>query len=439
MKGIKKMEPNDTEDEQDGRDIYYSNNEKEKYRSVHPPSNRVENSFLPNEKTTGLNCDRQVKRESDFAFETAFENFGGKNVTDDIDRFTDESILNDSKGSYFDLASPDDCYDRSDSSVYDNPYCSPSPVSLYRISTENMKVYAYCSDLLPDIPAFLSTSHFTIQQGYKWTETEALINQFFVTFDPRFIWEYKKTEFLWFCSSVHTNCTHYCTFQIRAFLANFGEVVIEMQKLDGDSSVFSGFYHALKDILLLSTSYSTPLVKLSSKMPTEMNSQTQSESSNGSITEITDFEVLLLPVLDMMRSEYPCMQMEALKMACELSADAEKDLSVNVVISNLESECTRRQMIQLGYLNVLLEMICKCYTVAHEIVINGFPLMGHRALKLILNLSKGDSCEKYLTDNIHFRQFQAVVGFISDFSIPCYVQSLQLQAICIELSANLKQ
>jgi hypothetical protein len=400
-------------------DIYYSNDEKEKYRSVHPPSNREEVLLTVAEKRKGFD----VKKSTD------------------VDRFTDESRENDNKSPYFMIASPEDCYDRSDNSIHVNPYCSPSSAPRCRKELEeNMKVYSYSNDLLPDMPAFLSISHFSIQQGHNWTEIETLINHFCSNHKPGFVYEFKRTEFLWFCSSIHSNCTHYCTFQIRAFLGNCGDVVIDMQKLDGDSSVFGGFYHALKDMLLLSTSYSTSSSTLESSPETTIKIDSELESVMAVEDRIgtSDFEVLLMHVLDMMRSDYPSTQMEALKIACELSADGQKSFNKNEILNFLDSGGAREQMIRLGYMNVLLELICKCYTVANEIAINGFPLIGHRALKIILNLSQKDTCDKLLYDSIHFKQFQTVIGFISHFSIPCYYQSLQLQTICIELSTVLK-
>jgi hypothetical protein len=401
-------------------DIYYSNDEKEKYRSVHPPSNREEVLLTVVDK---------------------LKFFDDKKGTD-VDRFTDETIENDNKSPYFMIASPEDCYDRSDNSIHVNPYCSSSSAPMCRNeSEENMKVYSYSIDLLPDMPAFLSISHFSIQQGHNWTEIETLINSFCSKHNPGFVWEFKSTEFLWFCSSIHSNCTHYCTFQIRAFLGNCGDVVIDMQNLDGDSSVFGGYYHALKDILLESTSYSTSSSVLESSLETtiKIDSELESVIPVEDMIEKSGSEVLLMHVLDMMRSDYPSMQMEALKIACELSADGNKNLNKNEMLNFLENGCAKEQMIRLGFLNVLLELTCKCYTVANEIAINGFPLIGHRALKIILNLSQKNTCDKLLYDSIHFKQFQTVIGFISNFSIPCYVQSLQLQTICVELSVVLKQ
>lgn len=406
------MKPDTPTDEIDYRDIYYSNDEKEKYRSVHPPSNREEVLLTVIDK--GKRFDHRKVIEGD--------------------KFTDESIGNGNESPYFLLASPEDCYDRSDNSIHINPYCSPSPTSICRKSEENSKAYPQSSDLIPDMPPFLSISHFSIQQGHTWTEIEALINQFLIDYNLGSVWEYKRTEFLWFCSSINSNCTHYCSFQIRAFIDNRGEIVIDMQMLDGDSSVFSRYYHNLKDVLLppptrLSMLESFPETAL------KIDSELDSIISVKDMIETSGLEVLLIPVLDMMRSDYPSMQMEALKIACELSADVEKDLSIDMVLNNLENGGAREQMIRLGYLNVLLELICKCYTVANEIAINGIPLIGHKALKLILNLSQRSTYDKNLYDSIHFKKFQTVIGFISNFSIPCYVQSLQLQAICIELSA----
>ena len=400
-------------------EIYYSNNGREKYRSV-----------LPLTSTHECMDYRPIKDDGRMDASTKHLTSKGSIGSEQRSKSQNHMVeISNSKNAFFELATADDCFDR------DVQW--PLAVESTREAVALAPQQSYFTLALPDAPTFLQITHFYLE-GRSWMSIEENILRILSSRKPHgLIWEHRKPEFLWICSYANTIK---CTFQIRAYVDISGaNIVIEMQRLTGSAASFSELYHILRNDLS-----STIVLTTSSSGATNEEDEETSEDNDCNI------EFLLIPVLEMMQSDYPEMQLEALDMACKLSStatatdkyiDEYQQTSEEYMGCAYSSERARNQMREMGYLSILIDIVCRW----HEIDSNKncpnnyYPLIGLRAITAISNLCKNQVFSDLLRNCEKSHEFSQLLSQISESSAQSEIHFEHLQNICRELlSLSLK-
>ena len=401
-------------------EIYYSNNGREKYRSVLPP-------------TTPHECleYRPIKYDRSIDGATKHLTSKGSVGPEQISKSQNHvDVISNTRNTIFQLATSDDCFDR-------NVQWPLIAMETKREAVAVAQLQSYFTLALPDAPTFLQITHFYLE-GRSWMSIEENILRILSSRKPHgLIWEHRKPEFLWICSYANTIK---CTFQIRAYVDISGaNIVIEMQRLTGSATSFSELYHILRNELS-----STIVLTTSSSGATKEEDEETSEDNDCNI------EFLLIPVLEMMQSDYPEMQLEALDMACKLSStatatdkyiDEYQQTSEEYMGCAYSSERARNQMREMGYLSILIGIVCRW----HEIDSNKncpnnyYPLIGLRAITAISNLCKNQVFSDLLRNCEKSHEFSQLLSQISESSAQSETHFEHLQNICRELlSLSLK-
>ena len=390
-------------------EIYYSNNGREKYRSVLPPT-------TPHERLEY----RPIKYGRSIDGATKHLTSKGSVGPEQISKSQNHvDVISNTRNTFFELATSDDCFDR-------NVQWPLIAMETTREAVAVAQQQSYFTLALPDAPIFLQITHFYLG-GRCWTSIEDDVLRILSSRKTHgLVWEYRKPEFLWICSFAKTI---ECTFQIRAYVDISGaNIVIEMQRLTGSASSFSQLYHILRNELS-----STIVPALSSSGSTEEDDEETSEDNDCNI------EFLLIPVLEMMQSDYPEMQLEALKMACELSStttskctDEYQQTSEEYVGCAYSSESARNQMRGMGYLSILIDIACRWHEIDYNqnCPNNYFPLIGCRAITTISNLSTNQVFSELLSKCEKAKEFSQLLSRISESGAQ---SDVHLQNICREL------
>ena len=158
----------------------------------------------------------------------------------------------------------------------------------------------------------------------------------------------------------------------------------------------------------------------------------------------TSFEFLLLPVLEMIQSDYPDMQSEALRMAIELSNPSESSSCQPQVEANYVSASVRKQMRDFGFIPILVHLVLKNLS-SISAVSSSKSLHGqisHQALTIILNLAdvgEHKSIKLALGENVEVEQFMDLLNRILKIGLEGYNDSPTLQSVCSKLLGMLSR
>jgi hypothetical protein len=397
-------------------DIYYEFTERDKYRSVHPPQNaahqyhdyrdslyvgssdpRYDHAGRPHREHEKISAQDKVSHVN-------YQNEPGHNA--------DSSV---NSGKLFEIASAADCYDTQ----------NRWPLSSNSIRSNSSASY---NDFpLSDAPKCVCATHFNVD-GRNWSSIKDIISQFLTNFQGM-TWEYKDLDHLWVCDYLNGPRQADCFLQIRAYLDPIaGCVLIEMQKLRGDDSSFYQLYHSL-----LNEICSNP------RPPsTRLEDPSILSASSHEVETDCNIEFFLVPVLEMIQSDYRDMQEEALRLTCELSANVKSEYSVcpEIKMNGFAGESTRAQMLQLGYLVTLIDLVCKCFAEDSNGVVNdlGPLLAGHRALVGIYNLStERERFSQTISGMQNSEKFRRLLDRISKVGVFGHSHSSQIQQMCSEM------
>lgn len=403
-------------------DIYYEFTERDKYRSVHPPQNSTHQYHDHRDSpAAGKNDLRRDHVVSSGSLHRELEklstacNGNRDDYQTELGRNTSNNV---NSGSFFEIACAADCYD------VQNQW----PLSTH--TTRNQSSAQFADFPLPDAPKCLSASHFNVD-GRNWLSTKDAINQL-LTKSQWMTWDYRDLEHLWTCNYLNTPRLAESFFQIRAYLnPDTGCVVIEMQKLHGDDTSFYQLYHSLLNEICshpLPPSFST----------SDPSNQNTSSSCLDARVDI-NIEFLLVPVLEMIQSDYPDMQEEALRLTCELSANVKSERSYcpQMEMNSFAGESARVQMLQLGYLTILVDLVCKSFVEdANGVITDLGPILaGHRALAAIYNLLLNREEITKMSDSMQKSQlFFGLLDRISKVGVLGHFRSSQIQQLCLEMT-----
>ena len=413
--------------------IYYDTNVRETFRSVHPPSAPHEVSDVRSvmEERTETFLDHKPSK--------------GESLSRPISNNSESGHLDIpiATSTHFEMATLDDCHDLR----------APWPhIGAQFMRNGTIQRQAYSNLPLPAIPMVLQITHFHVQKR-TWSSVEEQINHILSAYTSSdFAFEHRISEFLWLCDFL--NSTH-CSFQIRAYVDSSGDsVVIEMQRFSGNTSAFSEVYHSMRNVMLKEVEplltaggrnyiNDTARVRVDDKIgqntdtivnndiTNEMNLDPEDDSDS-------DINFLLIPVLEMLKNdEYPDMQSEALKMICELSATCDnRDGSKNDVITSFAGENARKQMRDMGYIPIIIDIICKYFTI-NEQDTNFTNLYstsaGLRAITAMVNISDSVDITNLISKSSRSSEFYALISFMSVNGLPNHMHSAFVQSMCKEL------
>jgi hypothetical protein len=405
----------DPEDSSRAGDVYYSCNDRDKYRSVHPPHASLQENSLERfqssaEWPTPFNCHAIT----------------GDNLSDskslsssmtreaDMQKIGQDGLLN---GNIFQMASINDCYSYQQQNYQD--ISSSNVVSLRQGHSSQS------TSPLSVAPPILCNTHFFVN-GRSWSSLELIISQSLQKLG-RVTSEHLKSEHLWRCNSSTISYPNNCSFQIRAYTdADGNRFVVEVQKISGDECFLNHVYHSIMNDLNTSVTTAT----------TAKDCQQSGANVSAEKSYDTSFEFLLLPVLEMIQSDYPDMQSEALRMAIELSNPSESSSCQPQVEANYVSASVRKQMRDFGFIAVLVHLVCKNLSNVSTLSSSdsGPGQISHQALTIILNLVGVDEDRPNSLDLIRKEEeFVGLLGRISKLGLEGYSDSPRLQAACTEL------
>lgn len=406
-------------------DIYYSNNEREKYRSVEPPPASYECVNYQSTSNDACADNSTIHRACKDSFAAGQESKTQNHINQ----------VSKPRNVFFELATADDCIDRN----VRWPLLDMQPIRDAATYEQLQKTYFNLA--LPDAPMFLQITHFYVE-GRSWTSVEEnIIRTLFARQSQGLISEYRKLEFLWICNLAGiVNCT----FQIRAYVDASGtNIIVEMQRISGSTSSFSEYYHLLRSELV-STNLSATSSSgsyLQTKANSDLLEDQEVEEKHDEID--SDIEFLLIPVLEMMQSNYPDMQLEALKMTCDLSSNlketdkcSDKDSPISENIGCIYSgESARSQMREMNYFTVLIDIVCRCHeSNGNQGCTNDYyPVIGLRAITALLNLSENQVFSDLLSKSGKSSEFSNLLFQVTGTNISQKVYSEQLQNICRKL------
>jgi hypothetical protein len=401
-------------------DVYYEFTERDKYRSVHPPQNAAhqyhDHRDSPYVGSNDPRHDHGVMSDHphcEYEKLSALENASNDNYQKEPGHNADSSA---NSRNFFEIASPADCYD------------TQNRWPLSSNSTRSNSSVGYNDFPLSDAPKCVCATHFNVD-GRNWSSLKDIISQFLTNFEGM-TWEYKDLDHLWVCDYLNGPRQVDCFLQIRAYLDPIaGCVLIEMQKLRGDDSSFYQLYHSLLNEIC------------SNSLPPLTRLDDPSLQSTSSLAVETDcnIEFFLVPVLEMIQSDYPEMQEEALRLTCELSANVKTEYSVypESKMNSFAGESTRDLMLQLGYLVILIDLVCKCFAEdTNGVVTDLGPLFaGHRALVGIYNLSSGRERFSQMNGGMqNSENFLRLLDRISKVGVFGHSHSSQIQQLCSEMT-----
>lgn len=398
-------------------DIYYEFTERDKYRSVHPPQ-LIAHQCHDHRDTQYVaydypRHDRAIS-SGHLRHDEGKLSIRGREIHGDHQTGSGQNT-DDSKdsGNFFEIASSADCYDAQ----------NLWPMSSN--STRNNGSVGYTDFPLADAPNCVCATNFNVD-GRTWFSTKDIINQFLKKSEGM-TWEYKDLEHLWMCDYLNGPRQADCLLQIRAYLdPTAGCVLIEMQKLRGDDSLFYQLYQSLLN----------EICSNGQQPSTSQHDRSIQSSSSHVVRSDCNIEFLLVPVLEMIQSDYPDMQAEALRLTCELSANVKLDHAYcpEAGMNSFAGETTRTQMLRLGYLAVLIDLVCKCFAEdANGVVSHGPHLTGHRALAGIYNLStEREGFPQMVRDTQNSKMFFRLLHRISKVGVSGH--SSQLQLLCLEMT-----
>lgn len=400
-------------------DIYYEFTERDKYRSVHPPQNSTHQYYDHRDNPHGGNDDTRddcavssghLHRNNEKSSALGKGSHGNFQI--EPGHKTDSSA---NSGNFFEIATAADCCDAQ------NRWPTSSNSRRSNSSMDNAEFP------LSDAPKCVCATHFNVD-GRNWTSTKDIINQFLSKIGGM-TWDYKDLEHLWMCDYINGSRQADCFLQIRAYLDPVkGCVLIEMQKLRGDDSSFYQLYHSL-----LNEICSNPLPPSTClddpSIPSILSHEMQADYN---------IEFFLVPVLEMLQSDYPDMQEEALRLTCELSANvrSENSFCPEINLNSFAGESTRTQMLQLGYLAILVDLFCKCFDEDTDGVITdvGPLLAGYRALTGIYNLSNGSEGFPHMVTGMQNYKVFRLLDRIPKVGIHGHSHSSQIQQLCSDIT-----
>lgn len=468
-------------------DIYYASYGREKYRSVHPPSAPHE---VVDFRSNGSEGRERPETGGDYYGQRkGMESQSSHNPQCSERRRSDEDddalVAN---RNYFKMANIADCHDPNASW----PHIDTQ--SMRNNKEHNQSTYFNLP--LPDMPLFLQLTHFCVK-GRTWMAIEEQINSVLSSRSSTdFAFEHRKPEFLWLCNFSSINhCSFQIRAYVDKSGEN---VVIEMQRLSGNALFFSDIYHTmrnevLREVQLLGVGTSNDIqndIRNNNAYNTVITMNSSNENGDSRIVEDdgenadeytdvseamtvdnnvenneedSDVKFLLIPVLEMLRNEeYPDMQYEALKLICDLSGgdngnnksnnnnnndgndksnygnNSNNGSTNNLNASNSNGlhtrDSTRKQMREMGYVPILIDIVCKHFTVNDEnnnnlIHINS-PYTGLRAITAIVNISEKQNIPDLIAKSSKFHEFYHLISFISKNGLPNHNQSLLLQCLC---------
>ena len=390
-----------------GGEIYYDTIEREKFRSVHPPQTDSNNHFssgrLDNADTPSSSSYHVVLPPG---VEKKFLNF------DSFDHAISGSDTSASgeKSNFFQIATPDDCHENGSSGSHE-------------IRSTNSK-YASRNivNCRPAAPPFLSATHILLS-GNDWDHVDngvcAILQKSGAS------WEHLNTESLWMGQYSTGHSSSSCIFQIRAFIDLNGNAVIEMQKLGGDDADFYKLYHAIRNDIL-------------SPQTNDSATVTDNSSYEAAVHTDSDIEFLLIPLLEMMQSDYLDMELEALRLAYQLSTNIPTGSTPSQTdeIAHYAGKSARIQMRNLGFINVLIHLFCESYsrTYLNSPVPEDPTGVGIKALSIISNFSCDvTDFQSLLTSSKRSHEFCDLLNYFARTCREGHVQPSQLQVQCKKL------
>ena len=395
-------------------DVYYSCNDRDKYRSVHPPHSSLHD--IPYERFSS-----SAERYSPLSCVTSTANFPLDSKSAAVHDVDLQKLSRDgpSDGNFFQMASIDDCYcyhekNHQNASVLD--------VTSHSLGHSNQFMSP-----LSVAPPFLCSTHFFVRER-SWSSVESMITEY-LRKSRQIKWEHMKSEHLWRCDIPTTSCPSNCSFQIRVYIDADGKrFIVELQMISGDDSFLNQIYQSLMRDL-----------------------RSTSEGCQHTAAEVVDdesydtsFEFLLIPVLEMVQNDCPDMQSEALRMACELSNPLESPSCQPQVGANYVSASVGEQMRDFGFIPVLVHLVLKNLS-SISAVSSSKSLHGqisHQALTIILNLAdvgEHKSIKLALGENVEVEEFMDLLNRILKIGLEGYNDSPNLQSVCSKLLGMLSR
>ena len=392
-----------------GGEIYYDSVEREKFRSVHPPQTNSHKHLscgqFDNVKTPSSSSHHVIFSPGT---ENKFLNF------DSFDRTISGSDASASgeKNNFFQIASQDDCHeigssDRHESRSSNSKYASGN--------VDNCR---------PAAPPFLSATHIRLD-GSDWdhidNQTCAILQKSGAS------WEHRNMESLWMGQYSAGYTSSSCIFQIRAFSDLDGNAVIEMQKVRGDDAPFNKLFNVIRnDLLSPQTNYTTMVI--------------DNPSDEAAVHADSDIDFLLIPLLEMIQSDYLDMQQEALRLAFQLSTNISAGSTPSPIddITQYAGKSARAQMRLLGFINVLAHIFCESYSgaLSSSTVIKDPAGVGIKALSIISNFSCDvNDLQSLLTSSKRSQEFCDILIYFARTGQEEQVQPSQLQVLCMKLTS----
>lgn len=402
----------DPEESSRAGDVYYSCNDRDKYRSVHPPhASLQENS--PERFQSSAEWPTPFNRHATTGKCPLDSKSLSSSMTREVDmqKIGQDGLVN---GNIFKMANIDDCHSCHQQNFQD--------VSSSNVASVRQCHSSQSTSPLSVAPLILCNTHFFVN-GRSWSSLELTISQSLQNLG-RVTLEHLKSEHMWRCNSSTTSFPIKCSLQIRAYIdADGNRFVVEVQKISGDEYFFNHVYHSIMNDLYTSVT-------------TAQDCQLMGADVSADKSYDTSFEFLLLPVLEMIQSDYPDMQSEALRMAIELSNPSESSSRQPQVEANYVSASVRKQMRDFGFIAVLVHLVCKNLSNGSALSSSdsGRGQISHQAVTVILNLGGMDEDRPNSLDLTRKEEeFLGFLGRISRLGLEGYSDSPRLQAACTEL------
>ena len=389
-----------------GGEIYYESIEREKFRSVHPPQTNS-HKHLTCGQLDNVNTPSSSSHHVVFSpgVERKFLNL------DSFDRVISGSDASTSaeKNNFFQIASQDDCHEIGSSGRHE-------------IRSSNSKhASGNMDNCRPAAPPFLSATHIKLSVS-DWVHVDnemcAILQKSGAS------WEHRNMESLWMGRYSAEYASSSCIFQIRAFSDLDGNTVIEMQKLGGDDAPFNKLFHVMRnDLLSPQTNYTTMVM--------------DTLTDEAALHTDSDIDFLLIPLLEMIQSDYPDMQHEALRLAFQLSINIPAGSASTSTddIAQYAGKSARTQMRNLGFLNVLVYLFCESYSrpYSSSSIIRDPTGVGLKALSIISNFSCDVDLPTLLTPAKRSQEFCDLLNYFARTGQEEQVQPSQLQVLCMKL------